>query len=375
MNALFLHDPADLQAGIPGGVQLCSREFLAIVQAAADSTRLHPVSPARSLGFRIRRRLHLGSYLGYDVTAQSAALAAVMREHAIDHVFINRAELLRFAPVLRQLAPAARLILMSHGNQTGDDLYEVTGPGGRRTSGWHRLTATWQMGLDLRTESWHRRHGLDAVCVMSEEERTLERWLGAGCTIVLPRRLEAALLTRTPVANRIGYVGTLDHTPNRIALEAVCRELERQARPVGFELRVCGGPTPVGEGFATRFPFVHYLGRLDDHALRSEAATWSLMLNPVFWLSRGASMKLATALGWGLPVLTTQAGARGYEWGGAAVPVCADDPRKFVQTALELLANPTALAAAGAAAQTAVVSAPNLVALAGRLRQALREIN
>jgi hypothetical protein len=99
------------------------------------------------------------------------------------------------------------------------------------------------------------------------------------------------------------------------------------------------------------------------------------MLNPVFWLSRGASMKLATALGWGLPVLTTQAGARGYEWGGAAVPVCADDPRKFVQTALELLANPTALAAAGAAAQTAVVSAPNLVALAGRLRQALREIN
>jgi glycosyltransferase involved in cell wall biosynthesis len=309
------------------------------------------------------------------VASQSAALAAVIREHAIDHVFINRAELLRFAPLLRQLAPEIRLVLMSHGNQTGDDLYEVTGIGGRRTGGWHRLTATWQMGLDLRTESWHRRHGLDAVCVMSEEERTLERWLGAGCTIVLPRRLESAPLSRSPVANRIGYVGTLDHTPNRVALEAVCRELERQARPAGLELRICGGPPPVGEGLAARFSFVHYLGRLDDNALRSEAATWSLMLNPLFWLSRGASMKLTTALGWGLPVLTTKAGARGYEWGGAAVPVCADDPRKFVQAALDLLANPTALAAAGAAAQTAVASAPNLEALAGRLRQALREIN
>lgn len=375
MNALFLHDPADLSAGIPGGVQLCSREFLAIVQAAADSTRLHPVTPARGLGFRVRRRLHLGSYLGYDVPAHAAALAAVIREHAIDHVFINRAELLRFAPVLRQLAPAAKLILMSHGNQTGDDLYEVTGPGGRRTGGWHRLTATWQMGLDLRTESWHRRHGLDAVCVMSEEERTLERWLGAGCTIVLPRRLEAAPLTRTPAANRIGYVGTLDHTPNRVALEAVCRELARQPRPAGFELRVCGGPAQVGEDFAARHPFVHYLGRLDDQALRSEAATWSLMLNPLFWLSRGASMKLATALGWGLPVLTTRAGARGYEWGAAAVPVCADDPRRFVQDLLALLASPSALAAAAAAAGAAVRSAPDVTALAGRLRQALQEIN
>jgi len=375
MKALFLHDPADLQAGIPGGVQLCSREFLAIVQATAESTRLHPVRPARGVGFRIRRRLHLGSYLGYDVSAQSAALATVIREQAIDHVFINRAELLRFAPALRQLAPATRLILMSHGNQTGDDLYEVTGQSGRRTGGWHRFTATWQMGLDLRTESWHRRHGLDAVCVMSEEERTLERWLGAGCTVVLPRRLEATPLSRTPVTNRIGYVGTLDHTPNRVALETVCRELALNTKPAGLELRVCGGPAPVGEDFAARFPFVRYLGRLDDQALRSEAATWSLMLNPLFWLSRGASMKLATALGWGLPVLTTKAGARGYEWGGAAVPVCADDPRQFVQTALELLANPTALAAAGTAARTAVGSAPNLDALAARLRQALQKIN
>ena len=124
-------------------------------------------------------------------------------------------------------------------------------------------------------------------------------------------------------------MGTLDHTPNRVALEKVCAEIERQSVQ-GLELRLVGRPAVAGEAFAARYPFVRYLGVLDDRTLRCEAAGWSLFLNPIFWLSRGASMKLGQALAWGLPVLSTRSGARGYEWKAGRLPLAADDPVEFV---------------------------------------------
>lgn len=370
MRSLFVHDPADLKAPIPGGVQLCSQEFLEIVRAASDTTALVPVTVTRHPWWRVRRRFRLGSYLFYDPAACRAALENAAREVAPTHVFFNRSELMRLAPLVAQVAPGARAVVMSHGNQSGDDLYEASGPGGRRQAGLARLAAAWQIGLDLVTESAFRRRHLDAVCVMSDEEETLERWLGAKCTIVLPRLIRRQPLTWQPVAGRAGYVGTLSHTPNRVALTELCECLAaRDARLLN--LRLVGGPAEIGREFASRYPFVTFLGALDDAGLRAEAATWSVFLNPIFWLARGASMKLGQALGWGLPCLSTTAGSRGYRLAGGEVCLAPSEPDRFAHELLELLGQPNRLQAVRDAILTAADAWPTATTLARELRARL----
>ncbi|HEY1109049.1 MAG TPA: glycosyltransferase [Opitutaceae bacterium] len=364
MKALFVHDRDDLHADIPGGVQLCTREFLEVVSAASGRVALLEVPRASAPGTRLRRKLRLGSYLGYDPAGFGPLLRQAIAAEAPTHVFLNRSELVRLAPIVRQALPSAFIAVMSHGNQSGDDLYEIAGPQGRRT-GLSRLAATWQLGLDLVTESWHRHRHLDGVCVMSQEEAVLERWLGARRTLVLPRLMAPAPLDWQPVAGRAGYVGTLDHTPNRAALVSLCEELRHAAKPP--ELRLAGGPEAAGRELAARYPFITYVGRLPDAALAAEAASWSVFLNPIFWLARGASMKLRQGLAWGLPVLTTEAGRRGYEWREDAVPTTPDLPAAFARRLLAVLASPEAVATARTASLAAARGAPSVTELAGRL--------
>lgn len=370
MRSVFLHDPADLEAPIPGGVQLCSREFFAVVQAASDETLPVAAHVSRHPSWRLRRKLGLGSYLLYRPSEHRAALGGQLAAFRPTHVFVNRAELLRLAPLVRELAPSAKVVLMSHGNQSGDDLYEAAGPGGARARGFARLRAAWRLGADLVTESRFRHRHLDAVCVMSEEESVLERWLGSARTVVLPRIVRPAPIPWLPVEGRVGFVGTLDHTPNRVALESVCRALAAAKEP-GVELRLVGGPSRSGEAIANRYPFVRYLGRLDNEALEREASTWSLFLNPIFWLSRGASMKLGQALAWNIPVVTTRAGARGYELPGEVVRKVDDRPEAFVSAMIDLLRTPAALAALRENNADHQACWPDARTLAARLRTAL----
>jgi hypothetical protein len=330
VKSLFVHNPSDLHSEVPGGVQICSREFLEIIQAASSATELVAVTVSRNPAWRIRRRLGLGSYLLYRPQECEPTLSQALEAVQPTHVFLNKVELMRLAPLVKRLRPQAVVVLMSHGNQSGDDLYEVTGPAGNRNSGLRRIKAVWQLGQDIVTESYHRNRWVDAVCVMSPEEEVLERWLGARRIIVLPQIIRPSPLKWEPVASRIGYVGTLDHTPNKVALEKICEEISRQ-RVQGLEIRLVGKPAAQGEAFTARFSFVKYLGGLDDESLRKEASGWSLFLNPIFWLSRGASMKLGQALAWGLPVLSTRSGARGYQLEGGQLPVTNDDPVEFVR--------------------------------------------
>jgi hypothetical protein len=170
---------------------------------------------------------------------------------------------------------------------------------------------------------------------MSAEEAVLERWLGARKTIVLPRIIHPRPIDWRPITGRMGFVGTLDHTPNRVALERLCALLQNRGSDA-IELRVAGGPIEVGEALAVKFPFVTYIGRPDDECLRSEVASWTLFLNPIFWLSRGASMKLGQSLAWAIPALTTRAGARGYRLEPGDVFVTDDEENSFVDAMLAL---------------------------------------
>ena len=336
MRSLFIYDPHDLDASVPGGVQICTRELLAVVTEASSAVELFPVRVSRNLIRRVRRRLRLGSYLFYDPSEYRLSLANSLDSFSPTHVFLNRCELLRLAPLVRKLRPAVKIVVLSHGNQSGDDLYEVAGPCGSKSAGVSKLVATWQLGYDLMTESRFRHQWIDAVCVISEEEAILERWLGTGLTFVIPRLIQTDPVVWQPVSRRAGFVGTLNHTPNRIALERVLDQLS-SLDIVKPEIRLVGGPESYGNDLAARYSFVQYLGRLNDSDLRDEVASWSLFLNPIFWLSRGSSMKLGQAMSWGLPLLSTRSGVRGYQFLPGQVAITADSVSVFVSELISLL--------------------------------------
>jgi hypothetical protein len=105
----------------------------------------------------------------------------------------------------------------------------------------------------------------------------------------------------------------LDHPPNYQGLTSVLDSLA-QRQVGGLDIRLIGGPPAVGTAIAKAYPSVTYLGALDDHELAKEASSWNAFLNPVFCFGRGCSTKLAIALQWQIPIVTTLEGCRGYVW-------------------------------------------------------------
>lgn len=367
MRSLFIFNPADLESDLPGGVQLCTREFLAYVEAASKAVVRFPVTMQHRAHARVLRRFGAAPYQSYVTSESTDLLKETIVRDRISHVFINKAELMRFAAATRELRVPVRIILMSHGNQSGDDLADIAGTG-TRSWGLRRTRSALALGLNLIAESEHRHHFIDGVCVMSEEERVLEQWLGTRNTIVLPRLLSSSPVEWRPTRGRVGYVGTLNHPPNRRALESVFEVLDKRA--VGHvQIQLVGQPSWCGNELARSYPFVQYLGALSDEALRTEASTWAAFLNPIFGLARGASMKLSAALHLGLPVVSTQLGIRGYDFGLCRFPVTENSASSFVDAMLDVVSVPASLEAAAEVSRRAVASAPTLQQIGQRLQE------
>lgn len=311
MKALFLYNPLDLDAAIPGGVQICSRKFLKIIKLSSDELYYFGVNYSKSLLFRFLHKINFDLYQAYAVKRYREKLVSVLIEKNITHVFINKAELTRFSRLIKEsnLPNKPKVIIMSHGNESGDLLGDLT----NAPKGILKYAGIFKLGIVLYLESHFRKRYVDLVCTMSLEESAIERWLGMNKPFFIPQMIDRNVrIDRNPTAGIYGYVGTLDHVPNSTALNMLFSALIKAQ--LNIEIRIAGQPAEVGKMLAANYPFVSYLGPLSDDELQKEIQTWSFFINPVFNYSRGASMKLAKAIEWEIPVITTMAGRRGYYW-------------------------------------------------------------
>jgi glycosyltransferase involved in cell wall biosynthesis len=224
------------------------------------------------------------------------------------------------------------------------------------------------LGEAILSECALRSH-VDFVCALSPFDVELEHWIGARRVDWLPRMVVAAPLDWRPDGARLGFVGTLDHAPNLEGLVEVLPLLASADRR--GVVRIVSSSAAAGRWLAERHPGVEYLGALGDDDLRSEAATWNAFIHPIFCYPRGCSTKLATAIGWHLPIVTTTMGYRGYELGSGRL-VVADDPSGFVAECLRLLDNAAAAEARREVAKVAQ-SAPSLHDNARRLQALLSQ--
>ncbi|BAY33452.1 hypothetical protein NIES2107_53480 [Nostoc carneum NIES-2107] len=289
-----------------GGVQRCTKEYREVIEAAGWSLEILAYEIDRRWQTRIFRKLKPSSF--YNRIPQSfidALIARVKSEH-IPCVFLNQVDALSIAPYLKNAVPDVKIVLLSHGAQFIDDFIAVQNHSSISPRKRYHLANT------ILDEMQLRQH-IDHVFTLSEQEVAFERWLGAKSVSWLPRIISPKPLDWRPIAGRAGFVGTLDHPPNYEGLLSVLTDLQTR-KDFKETIRIVSSSKQLGKYLEKRFHFVKYLGRLDNENLQNEASTWTWFIHPLFSWSRGCSTKLADALEWQIPILTTEAGCRGYTW-------------------------------------------------------------
>lgn len=369
MKAFFLsHERALLPGG--GGQQLCSREYRAVLHAAGFDLVDVLYDTDRRWATRLRRKLRPCPYPPLIPGDYWGRVERALRETRAEYVFCNLNNFISVAPELRRMVgDNRRLVLLSHGLVSVDDAQALRigradyardrfpCPGNARLGG---ALAVEMRGLPA----------FDHVFCLAEFEVPICRWLGARSVSWWPRTIpQGRQLDWQPEGSRIGLVGTLDHPPNLEGVHLFCQALAQRGgrRP---RLRLVTRSAAVAADLRQSYDFVDDLGPLEEPGrLEAEAATWSAYVHPLFCYAMGCSTKVATGLAWGLPVLTSEAGLRGYSWREGKLWT-GDTPRDLADLAVGLLDRERA-EAARAEVVIAAASAPSVEDVAALFGKAL----
>ncbi|HVW96637.1 MAG TPA: glycosyltransferase [Mucilaginibacter sp.] len=332
-TVLFISDKKYLNAEIRGGVQLCTREYVLYLAAAGYECRFFEISPHTDLFTRIKIRLGTDAYDRYPIKNFLQQICSIIHEQNIKLVLLNQVNIASWAIELRKhVKDDVKFIGLSHGNESADYVHEIT-KGGNTGK-----LQTYKLGKLIAHEARIFSETLDGVIVLSEQEKAIDQWLGASRILYLPRMLHPAYIDWQPESPNAGFAGTLDHLPNRLGIEMLADELVRLK--FNYKLNIVGGPENVGMELQLKYNFINYKGPVSDESLLDEVSRWSLFINPVFWYARGSSTKLAQAINWGIPCITTPAGRRGYELINSEIVTADDSPAEFASTVLRALDNP-----------------------------------
>lgn len=367
MEVVFISSANSVAAG-GGGQQICSREYRAALAAAGF--RLNDVlfTPDRRLLTRIRIRLHRRHYHNHLPDDLVRRVVERVQATGARMVFANLNDLIPAGTSLRAaLPPPVKLVLLSHGLASVDELHtqRIAGSGVRRA----HTRADWTTVARLLAVETQNLSAFDHVFGLAGFEIGICRWLGARSVSALPRTVTPEFLPWKPSGNRMGCIGTMDHPPNEEGLWLLLRTLA--ASPVGnLRVRLISRSHQVCAAAAARYPFVDYLGPMEDPAaVHAEAGTWSAFLHPLFCHAMGCSTKVAVGLAWGLPVVTSDAGLRGYDW-ATRVLTTDNTPESMAARVLALTELPVAVAARKQV-EAAVRQAPTLAEVAAQARRDL----
>ena len=329
-TVLLVSDEKYLRSDIMGGVQLCTREFIKYFELAGYQVKEFPVKPVISIIKRIKIKMGIDAYDHYDIKPYRSKLVDVLNSGRIKLVLFNQLDLAFWSAGLKeQVGTDVKFVGLSHGNESGDYLHDIT------RVNRPVFLQTWKLGKLLIKETNLFTNLLDGVIILSRQEEAINQWLGGNRLLYLPRLLEAGFLNWKPDEIKAGFVGTLDHLPNLLGIKHLANELQKNK--FGFMLCVAGGPAAIGEQLANEYRFIRYEGPVSDAQLVEHVKTWSVLINPVFWYARGSSTKLAQAIKWGIPCITTPAGRRGYYLVDETIMASDNTPETFAKKLIKAL--------------------------------------
>lgn len=329
-NSLFICNKKFLDSSIPaGGVKFCTDEFLTLIKIKFTVIEF-PVEYKDSLLYRFKKKFQISSYEDYKVITYENNLRTVITANDIKYVFLNLTNTAPFAKLIKSISAGIKIILCSHGNESGDFLHSIVTH--NNLKGLSRKTATYNLGNMLINEAEMRKH-IDLVLTVSEVEEGIEKWIGAKKVYMAPRFISKQQSMYNPEFGKVGFISDLSHEPNFFGINEVCKALLKKNNS-HIQLILCGSGKERGQDLQREYPFIRYLGYLDEVALSKEVSSWTFSLNPVFYYSRGVSTKLGKSLGMGYPVITSEKGLRGYKWKNGDLPKCntAEEMAELIHT-------------------------------------------
>ena len=329
-TALFITDKGYVDYDIPGGVQICTTEFIKYLEKADFDITIFKITPSPTILNRIKIKLGIEAYELYNVNTHLSEIVNIINTQNIKFVFFNQLNLSHWTTKIKERVSAdVKFIGLSHGNESGDYLYDIT-----KTANTSILQ-TWRLGKLLIKEKIMFSELLNGVITISDNETYIDQWLGAQNILFLPRILEPHFINWQPEANTIGFVGTLNHLPNIAGIKLLAKQLQLS----GFtgKFKVVGACADIGNELEKQYQFIKYCGALNNEQLKNEISTWCLFINPVFWYARGSSTKLSHGINWGIPVITTPAGIRGYELVDYKCVTADNTASTFAQMAMQAL--------------------------------------
>lgn len=364
MKSLFISPQAFLKPS-GGGVQWCTREFLQSLKNADLKPEILAYETPKKPWIRLLRKTIPIPFYGMVPSQFKKKTLRLATKQKPKYIFLNNNEAASIAPYLRENGYDGKIIFLSHG-------VEITDVVNNLRLAPLCLPAMYQrpiwLGNLLKSEI-RIRSALDGVFCVSETDLLFEQWLGSKKSIFLPRQIEKDKIKRAIISNRVGLVATLNHGPNLHGLEMLGKELAKQNK---IELRLVGSPVSDGKRLANKYRKITFLGPLSDQEAKEEAASWSAFINPIFCYARGVSTKVATALGWGLPVLTTPMGSRGYRWDEKGLPLCPTPQDLMIK--IVQISNKKNNKVAVNATKKIVGMAPKPAEITGLIRKFLQEI-
>jgi hypothetical protein len=355
-----------------GGVRVCTEEYLSLIAHLYD-VEVFKVHYRFSYAYRLLVKLGLNVYCDYKPELYAQQIIEVIRKRSAEIVFLNLSNTAPFARLIKEVfGSQVKVVLCSHGNESGDFLHEATLLKNRMPF-YRSLAATFVLGSLLKKEAAFRQTSLDGVLTVSPIEEAIEKWLGAKKVLMIPRTLSAQKLILNSLHGRIGFIGDLSHWPNFYGIDELCKALEQIIGNQNIELRIVGSPSTIGERLASQYRFVNYRGYLNYSDLKSEVSSWTFFINPVFYYSRGVSTKLAKVLGWGLPVITTEIGCRGYSWQDGNL-LFAESPKEMALAIIENSNNQIAISEAINEVEKVRLSMPSLDFISKDLKDFLASV-
>lgn len=363
--AVFVSNRGFLDAS-GGGVQWCSREYLETIKLAGFEVDTFEFTIDRTVKSRLLRKFFPAPNSNLISARTRLELYERIDRSNATYCFLNNTIACGLAPWIRAHFPKTKIVFLSHGVELTDSVNNL-----RLTPELlpkHERKPAW-LGRLIAREIELRRELSGTICI-SQNDEELEKWLGSRSTLFLPRQIPINKLPLQPIAGRIGCVSTLGHGPNLHGLKLLASALEKYP---SVDLRIVGAPSEIGEQLSVSHPNLTYCGRLSDEDLKHEAASWSAFANPIFCPARGASTKVATALGWGLPVVTTAHGTRGYNWDDHFIPTF--ESPKAMAKALSGWASNQRSKDAEAAVKKLLSLAPTLDSVVVQLREFVEKLH
>ncbi|HVD51092.1 MAG TPA: glycosyltransferase [Candidatus Udaeobacter sp.] len=264
------------------------------------------------------------------------ALAAELRAGRFDAVWLGALGTAHYLPLIRRLAPGARVILDGHNVES-----DIWGEFARRQHGVRRVFAEAEWRGTRRFESDVLR-AVDAVGAISDDDARGYRELAGVEAHHVPQVVPFVRRPPAPAPGpRVCFVGTLSWHPNILGLDWFCREVWPLVRgrlaDATFEIAGSGLPTDSrGAAIvppAWRVGGVTTLGFVPDLSPLYERS--AVTVAPILEGS-GVRMKLLEAFQNGVPVITTPEGARGLAIENGREAFVEADPARFAARVIEV---------------------------------------